>query len=61
MKMYANLHTHSTHSDGVHSPEMMVKVAKEEGVSAIAISDHDAGIPTVSRRPKKRGCVASLR
>lgn len=43
MKMYANLHTHSTHSDGVHSPEMMVKVAKEEGFSAIAISDHDAG------------------
>ena len=43
MEMYANLHTHSTHSDGVHSPEKMVKVAKEEGFSAIAISDHDAG------------------
>lgn len=42
MEMYANLHTHSTHSDGVYSPEEMVKVAKGEGFSAIAISDHDA-------------------
>ena len=42
MEMYANLHTHSTHSDGVHSPAEMARVAKEEGFSAIAISDHDA-------------------
>ena len=42
MEMYANLHTHSTHSDGVYTPLQMVKVAKEEGFSAIAISDHDA-------------------
>ena len=42
MEMYANLHSHSTHSDGVHTPAEMVRVAKEEGFSAIAISDHDA-------------------
>ena len=41
MKMYANLHNHTTHSDGVYSPEEIVKVAKAEGYSAIAVSDHD--------------------
>ena len=41
MKPYANLHTHSTHSDGVYSPTEMVNVAKAEGYSAIAITDHD--------------------
>ena len=41
MKLYANLHTHSTHSDGKYSPAEMVKVAKEEGYKALAITDHD--------------------
>ena len=42
MKPYANLHTHSTHSDGVYSPTEMVTVAKNEGYRALAITDHDA-------------------
>lgn len=41
MNIYANLHTHSTHSDGPYSPEKLVKIAKEEGYKAIAITDHD--------------------
>lgn len=41
MKPYANLHLHSTHSDGVYSPTEMVTVAKNEGYGAIAITDHD--------------------
>ena len=41
MNLYANLHTHSTHSDGVFTPEEMVKVAKREGYKAVAITDHD--------------------
>ena len=41
MKMYANLHNHTTHSDGVYSPEELVKVAKAEGYGAVAASDHD--------------------
>ena len=41
MKPYANLHLHSTHSDGVYSPTEIVTVAKNEGYSAIAITDHD--------------------
>ena len=43
MKLYANLHLHSTHSDGVYSPEELVKVAKEEGFKALALTDHDTG------------------
>ena len=38
---YANLHLHSTHSDGVYSPAELVRIAKEEGYRALAITDHD--------------------
>ena len=41
MKIYANLHTHSTHSDGVYTPAELVKIAKDEGYGALAITDHD--------------------
>ena len=39
--MYANLHNHTTHSDGVFSPEELVNVAKSEGYGAVAATDHD--------------------
>lgn len=29
VKMYANLHLHSTHSDGVYTPAELVRIAKE--------------------------------
>lgn len=41
MKLYANLHTHSTHSDGQFSPARLAQVAKDEGYHAIALTDHD--------------------
>lgn len=41
MKLYANLHSHSTHSDGKYSPTELVQVAKAEGYGAIAVTDHD--------------------
>lgn len=41
LKLFANLHSHSTHSDGVYSPTEMANVAKKEGYGAIAITDHD--------------------
>lgn len=37
-----DLHTHSTESDGTLSPEELIKHAKEQGLSAIALTDHDA-------------------
>jgi predicted metal-dependent phosphoesterase TrpH len=41
MELYANLHIHSTHSDGGYSPSQVARVCKEEGYKAIAITDHD--------------------
>ncbi|HHV71766.1 MAG TPA: PHP domain-containing protein [Clostridia bacterium] len=39
--MYADLHIHTTASDGVLSPEEVVKQAASIGLKAIAITDHD--------------------
>ena len=47
MKERADLHTHTTASDGTSEPAENVRLAREQGLSAIAITDHDtvAGIP----------------
>lgn len=36
-----DLHTHSTASDGTLSPSELAQAAKSEGLSAIALTDHD--------------------
>ena len=41
MTLYANLHTHSTHSDGVYTPAEIAKIAYDEGYRAFALTDHD--------------------
>lgn len=38
----ADLHCHSTCSDGSKTPEEIVLIAKEIGLSALAITDHDS-------------------
>ena len=38
----ADLHIHTVHSDGQYSPEQVVEEASEAGLSAVAITDHDA-------------------
>lgn len=38
---YADLHTHTYHSDGTRSPREVIDVAKASGIDIIAISDHD--------------------
>ena len=39
--MYANLHNHSIHSDGVYNVEEITDIAKGEGYLAMALTDHD--------------------
>lgn len=39
--MYADLHIHSTASDGKLAPEQIVALALNKGISAISITDHD--------------------
>jgi predicted metal-dependent phosphoesterase TrpH len=37
----ADLHIHSTSSDGTYTPAQVVELARRSGLSAIAITDHD--------------------
>lgn len=37
----ADLHIHTTRSDGLYSPEEIFKKAKERGIKAISVTDHD--------------------
>lgn len=41
MEKFADLHIHTLFSDGQYSPSDVVKIAKEVGFAAIAITDHD--------------------
>jgi hypothetical protein len=41
MKRVADLHVHTNISDGTFSPEKVVRYAREQGLDAIAITDHD--------------------
>jgi len=52
-----DLHIHSTFSDGVYTPAEIVDLAKSQGVSAIAITDHDtaAGTDEAMRRGAEIG------
>jgi len=45
--IFADLHVHSTASDGVFSPAEIVRQAAEIGLGAIALTDHDTlvGVP----------------
>ena len=38
---FVDLHLHTSASDGVLSPSRIVRYAKEKGLKAIAITDHD--------------------
>lgn len=40
--MKADLHMHSTASDGQHAPEMVVRLAHEAGTEVMALTDHDS-------------------
>ena len=40
-KNFANLHAHSTHSDGIYTPAELVQVGFDEGYGALVLTDHD--------------------
>ena len=39
--MKADLHCHSYYSDGNHAPDFLLKRAAENGITHLAITDHD--------------------
>jgi len=55
--MTIDLHTHTTASDGTFTPTELVKLAKETGLSAIAVTDHDTllGLPEAMEAGKEYG------
>ena len=52
---FVDLHTHSTASDGVLSPERVIEAAERCGLAAIALTDHD----TINGIPAARAAAAS--
>ena len=55
LKHYANLHTHSIHSDGRYTPEELARIAKDLGYGALALTDHDT---VTGNYPMKEACDA---
>lgn len=59
-----DLHTHTQASDGMQPPEENVRLAKEKGLIAVAITDHDtvAGVKEArSRREVRNHCCTGCR
>ncbi len=56
-KIVADLHNHTTFSDGEFTPEELVGKAKALGIRAISITDHDtlAGLKTAIKTGEKLG------
>ena len=56
--VYADLHSHSTASDGELEPEALVDAAAASGLQALALTDHDtlAGV----ERARARGAALGL-
>ena len=55
----ADLHNHSTHSDGEYSPTELVHKARELGLKAVALTDHDTidGVPETAEAARKAGLI----
>jgi predicted metal-dependent phosphoesterase TrpH len=51
----ADLHLHTTHSDGAYTVEQVVELARRSGLSAIAVTDHDTVAGVVSAREAAAG------
>ncbi len=59
MNNRADLHTHTTASDGMFRPADNVRLAKEAGLAAVAVTDHDtvAGIPEALKAGLTHGII----
>ena len=44
MEKYIDLHCHSNFSDGTLSPTQVVELAKQQGLSAVALTDHNTSL-----------------
>ncbi len=55
--IYADLHVHSSASDGILSPAELVKNSKDKGLAVIALTDHDTidGVAEAKAQGRKSG------
>lgn len=55
----ADLHTHSTASDGQYTPAELVRRAKEAGITCLAITDHDTigGVEQAIQAGREQGLL----
>lgn len=53
---YADLHIHTTHSDGIYNPKDVIDISLKSGIFVVAIADHDSvsGIDEAIEYAKKR-------
>lgn len=60
MTPFADLHCHSSFSDGTSSPTEIVELAKSLGFKGVTVTDHDTtlGLPELFDAAKKNGLVA---
>jgi 3',5'-nucleoside bisphosphate phosphatase len=57
MSQYVDLHCHSTASDGTLPPAEVVRLAKESGLSGLALTDHDTigGVEAAAEEARRIG------
>ena len=57
MKELADLHLHSTYSDGLYTPHELTAQAKAAGITVLALTDHDTlkGLPEMKEAAKEFG------
>jgi hypothetical protein len=57
MEGLADLHMHTTHSDGTLSVESLLRAARRAGLSVVSITDHDTvnGLPAARRTTRELG------
>lgn len=56
MRGLADLHIHSSYSDGVYSPYQLADMAKAAGITVLALTDHD----TLKGLPEMKKAAASV-
>lgn len=59
---YANLHLHSTYSDGVLTPDLLVRIGKSLGYRALALTDHetDGGVTRFMEVARAEGGIDTI-
>jgi predicted metal-dependent phosphoesterase TrpH len=61
MSIVADLHTHTTVSDGTLTLDRLVRLANEADLDAVAVTDHDRYHPDLSHPVERRTGVAVVR